>query len=336
MIVSIATEPPGRRKPSPMTRRRPRREATFAYQAGTAGRSRAPEGAAIRPMAGGPARDRGAGAARTGRQLCHREPVPPRDGHRRHGGHGRRGRRLPGRHPGGLPGGGLHHQSQPQPTRSTCGGVLRRVASASGPSSDAGAGRSRQFGLRHRVAGPEIRGASGPGVPGDRPGRVLDADRHREVGEGGQVEVDRVRGPSGAPVGIVTEVRPPKVSGLSLPGLMASPPADAATCAERIVSDFAPKALENRTLQPLPAQRAMDGPAKRRIGEPRLGRHVDRLGQPGRGRPGSDPAAFIGRGTRCRPGDERRAGRTAGRGPRDAACLRGIASLSARSSPGRS
>src|SRR5580704_5857037 len=115
VIVSLATASPGRRKPSPMTRRRPRREATFAYQAGTAGRGRTPEGAAIGPMAGGPARDGGAGAARTGRELCHREPVPPRDGQRRHGGHGRRGRRLPGRHSGGLPGGGLHHQSRPQP-----------------------------------------------------------------------------------------------------------------------------------------------------------------------------------------------------------------------------
>jgi uncharacterized protein YecE (DUF72 family) len=122
VIVSLATASPGRRKPSPMTRRRPRREATFAYQAGTAGRGRAPARAAIGPVAGGPARDRGAGAARTGRELCHREPVPPRDGHRRHGRHvhrrrGRRGRRLPGSHPGGVPGGGLHHQPQPQSGR---------------------------------------------------------------------------------------------------------------------------------------------------------------------------------------------------------------------------
>ena len=54
------------------------------------------DSAATGPMAGGPGGHRDAGVARTGRELCHREPVQPRDGHRRHGRHGRHGRRAAG------------------------------------------------------------------------------------------------------------------------------------------------------------------------------------------------------------------------------------------------
>src|SRR6266568_2906775 len=97
-------------EPSRMTRRRPRREASFAYQyqAGTAYR------AAVAHVASGRAYHRRSGPARAGRELRHRQAVcsagRPPGGHP--GGPDRHGR-LPGRHPGGLPRAGLHHQPGP-------------------------------------------------------------------------------------------------------------------------------------------------------------------------------------------------------------------------------
>ena len=139
----------------------------------------------------------------------------------------------------------------------------------------------------------------------------------------------------GAPVGIVTEVRPPNVSGLPPSGWMAAAAGGRGHVGREDRQGLRPEGIGEPDTQPLPAQGDVDDLAERGVGEARFGRHVGRLGQLGRGRPGPDPAALVAPAPAAAGGDEGQGQEGRRAGASDAAHRRRTPALTARSSPGR-
>ena len=158
----------------------------------------------------------------------------------------------------------------------------------------------------------QIRGAPRPRVTGDRVRGVLDADRHRQVGERGQVEVDRVR--DHRRTRRDRHRRPPA----EREGLAALGPDRGAAGGRGHVrredrQGLRPEGVGEPDSQAPPAQRDVDDLSERGVGQARRGRHVGRLGPLGRGRPRPHPATFVAPRTAPARATSARARRPAGR-----------------------